>query len=465
MIFEIENRSLLDTTDQVPHLAEYFGLWAMLDDRFIGLADQARKLDLHLHLNAESVAAASAAAAKQAKPFVADQVAIITIRGTMMKHASSFSSGTSTVAIRQALREAVRDQDVGAIVLKIDSPGGTVSGMQDLADEIQRSSQRKPVYAYVEDLGASAAYWAASQARDIWANTMAHVGSIGTYGVINDYSALAAKEGIKVHVVRAGQYKGMGTPGTEISAEQLAELQRLVNEANDFFLAGVARGRGHRLPLAAVQAIADGRVHVGEKAKGLGLIDRIGTFDELMAHVAGTLRGGNSTTRTTREDPMDPKQTTSTTPQPATHAEIKAACPGASADFILAQLEAAATVDQAGKAWMKQLADANAKQTEELTKLRAQQAENEKRTTTGVEPLEEGKGKSKTSAAAGDPIARWESLIADHMALGRSKQEAVRHCVNHNKDEHKAYLQAYNARHPNISAQRNQLATTPPQQL
>jgi signal peptide peptidase SppA len=209
---------------------------------------------------------------------IVDGIAVIAINGPMMKHASSFSSSVSTVEIRRLLHALEHDPAILGIILRIESPGGTVSGTKELADDIARINERKPIVAFCEDLTASAAYWVASQAGTIYANPTALVGSIGTYCVVMDSSGMAEKEGVKVHVVRAGDYKGMGQPGTVVTDAHIAELQKQVDGLNTFFLDAVSRGR--ELEGDKLTSIADGRVFLASEAKDLGLVDEVMTFEE-----------------------------------------------------------------------------------------------------------------------------------------------------------------------------------------
>jgi len=210
-----------------------------------------------------------------------DGVAILSLTGPMTKRPQSWGSGTSTVQLRRQVRQAAGDPDVKSIALVVDSPGGQLSGTAELAADVAAARKRKPVTAYIEDLGASAAYWVASQAEAIYANEMAFVGSIGTYLVVEDWSQAAENAGVKVHVVKAGEFKGAGYPGTPITEGQLADWQRQVDQANEIFMQSVAAGRGWSA--AKVRQIADGRCHVSRDALGLGLIDGIKSFDRVLA--------------------------------------------------------------------------------------------------------------------------------------------------------------------------------------
>lgn len=201
----------------------------------------------------------------------------IPIHGQMTKGESSFG-GVSTVRTRQTIRRATRDEAIKGILLHIDSPGGTVAGTAELADDVARANEIKPVFAYIEDLGASAAYWVASQAGRLSANATAMIGSIGTLLVLEDTSGKAEQAGIRVHVVSTGPYKGAFADGVEISEEQLDYAQGLVDELNGHFLQGVKRGRD--MPIGDARKLADGQLHVAAQAKGLNLIDAVETLDE-----------------------------------------------------------------------------------------------------------------------------------------------------------------------------------------
>jgi signal peptide peptidase SppA len=206
-------------------------------------------------------------------------VAVIAIDGQMTKRGSSFG-GCSTVQVRSLLRQAAADGEVRSIVLQISSPGGTVAGTADLADDVLSVRRgkfgiAKSVTAYIQDMGCSAAYWVASQCDAIYANTTAIIGSIGTYTVLTDETAASEQLGYKFYVVSTGPYKGLGADG-KVTEELKADVQREVDELNQPFLSAVASGRGKKIDISAV---SDGRAWVSEQAKSLGLIDAIASLD------------------------------------------------------------------------------------------------------------------------------------------------------------------------------------------
>lgn len=215
------------------------------------------------------------------KPFAmtTSGTAVIGIQDFMMKGESKFG-GTSTVAVRQQLRAAARDPQVHSIMLAIDSPGGTLAGTQQLADDVAAIAAQKPVVAQVEDLAASAALWVAAQANSIYANRTAVVGSIGTFGVVKDTSKKAEMAGIKVHVISTGPYKGFAD-GAPITPEHLAEYKREVMALNEHFLQAIQQGRG--MARADVEKLADGRVWIADEAAKLGLINGVQSADATLA--------------------------------------------------------------------------------------------------------------------------------------------------------------------------------------
>lgn len=421
----------------VPHFDQWIGLWAMEPGAMNALASLIQQTDIaqHVQIQQEAMQAAGRSSGWWYRQDD-DGVAVMNLGGTLQKHRQSMSRATSTVITRQEIRAALNDDKIKSILLSIDSPGGTAAGTKELADEIARASLAKPVFAHITDLGASAAYWIASAAPTISANEAANVGSIGTYGIVQDLSALAAKEGVKVHVVRAGHYKGMGAPGTEITAEQLAEIQRMVDAHNDLFLQGVATGRN--INIEQVRQLADGRVHPAAQAKSLGLIDKVQTYEDALEQAKQVGGPKSSASKTSQKEK---------TRMTATSKEIKAACPGASADFVVACMDADKDIAQAQSAWMQELATDNAAMKEQIetlskenTELKASLAESEEKVKkvakggAGVEPLEESTSKTQSNSSYWDKVKELKQQ-------GKSRAEAMSF-VNKNHPDLRAEMLA-----------------------
>jgi signal peptide peptidase SppA len=222
-----------------------------------------------------------------AQPYeVQGGVAILNMAGPTTKGETSMQDvfgGTSTVAMRRNLRAAISDPDVKAVMLAIDSPGGTMDGTVSLADDVAAATKKKPVCAYVDGMACSAAYWIASQCTRIDMGRDSEAGSIGVFAKLADSSAAAEKAGVKVEVFKDGEYKGIGIAGTSLTDSQRAYIQEGVNEAGEMFRAAVMQGRG--LTAEQTQNAAGGRKYMGKRAKALGLVDGICSFDQALARL------------------------------------------------------------------------------------------------------------------------------------------------------------------------------------
>jgi len=427
-------------------LDQYLGLWAVYPERFLELFAAVSRYDLVAHVTAaqrqplEQVRSQAAAAAAGADP----QIAVVPIIGTLTKRGSSLSSSGAMTILRRQVRALARDSQVDAILLVIDSPGGTSAGTADLANEVRAAAEKKPTWAFVEDLAASAAYWIASQASRVVANDRtALVGSIGTYLGLYDFSAAAAMEGVRPVVIKSGQFKAAGFPGTEITDEQRAYWQKIVDDTQAEFSAAVARGR--RMELKRVAELADGRVHPAADAQQLGLIDAIESFESTLAQ----LRAAISTKRGKPMSQSTESTVTSAAPQPATLAQLKEGCPGATSEFLLAQLEAGATLPQAQKAWMqlqKQELDAARQKLAESQ----QQQQTKTSTKVGVPPAggfdkrrSEG-GETAQADITGDPVADFNAAVRAEMGRGVERRQAVLNVARREPELHKQYLLASN---------------------
>ncbi len=210
-------------------------------------------------------------------------VALLSIDGPMTKKPTSAQwlfGGTSTIMLRAKLAHAATNPEVGAILIDVNSGGGTVAGTADLADHIARVNAIKPVEAFVPDVAASAAYWAISGCRKIWVGRSALVGSIGVYMIIEDLSKMYANAGVEVLVFKAGEFKAAGEDGTTITKDQRDDFQREVNLLNEEFVASVKTGRN--MTDAQVIAINTGQVWKGDQLITLKLVDGISRYETVL---------------------------------------------------------------------------------------------------------------------------------------------------------------------------------------
>lgn len=222
-------------------------------------------------------------------------VAVIPIRGVIAHRMGSMddsSGGTSAERIGAMLDEVAADASIGTIVYDIDSPGGTVPGIQELAAKIFALRGTTRQIAQVNALAASAAYWLASQADEIVSIPSGTAGSIGVYSAHEDMSKALAKAGIDITFISAGKYKVEGNPTEPLTADARAVRQARVDESYGQFVNDVARGRG--VSTTAVRnGYGQGRALGAKEALQAGLIDAIGTLeDTLRRHSARAPRPG-----------------------------------------------------------------------------------------------------------------------------------------------------------------------------
>lgn len=221
---------------------------------------------------------------------VASVIAVISVFGIIAQHASevddiSGPGGTSTERVMRSFRNALGDASVKAIVLRFNSPGGNVHGVQVLANEIFKARGQKPIIAQVDSLAASAAYWIASACDEIVVTPGGQVGSIGVYGLHRDVSKAAEAQGVKFTFVSAGKYKVEGNQYEPLTDEATQALQAQIDDYYRDFTTDVARGRGVKVS-DVVGGFGEGRVEKDRVAVKLGMADRVATLDETLRRVA-----------------------------------------------------------------------------------------------------------------------------------------------------------------------------------
>lgn len=216
-------------------------------------------------------------------------VAVLALSGVIAHRASAFESvsspnGTSVEAFTRAFREVMADPEVGSIMLEIDSPGGSVDGVPEIAAEIRRTRGRKPIVAFANTMAASAAYWIAAQADEVVVAPSGQVGSIGVYAAHQDLSAQLEQDGVKVTLISAGPFKTEGNPFEPLTEEARANWQATVDMFYGQFLGAVAKGRG--VPLAQVRdGFGQGRMVFGQDAVAAGMADRVDTFENTVTRL------------------------------------------------------------------------------------------------------------------------------------------------------------------------------------
>lgn len=177
-----------------------------------------------------------------------------------------------------------RDGAIQAIVLRIDSPGGSVGPSQEIHDAVKRIDADKPVIASMGSVAASGGYYIAVPAREIFANPGTITGSIGVIMEYTNVQELLGKIGLYSEAIKSGPNKDIGSPVRPMSREERALLQALIDDVHSQFVDAVADGRG--IEPAAVRKLADGRIFSGRQAREAGLVDELGGLEAAVRRAA-----------------------------------------------------------------------------------------------------------------------------------------------------------------------------------
>jgi signal peptide peptidase SppA len=224
---------------------------------------------------------------------MAGAVGVLPLYGVIMPKAtlmSEISGGTSLDQFMGSFRELMANDQVGSILIDVDSPGGSVQGVPEAAAEIRAARGRKQIVAIANGTMASAAYHIGSQADEIVMTPSGWAGSIGVLATHDDISAMQEKMGVKTTLIYKGEFKTEGNPFEPLDPEARAAVQARVDEFYAMFVGDVAKARG--VSVAQVKdGFGQGRMVLAKGAVKEGMADRIATFDETVARLA---RGGGT---------------------------------------------------------------------------------------------------------------------------------------------------------------------------
>ncbi len=207
-----------------------------------------------------------------------DKIAVVNIRGVI----------TSSRDIVEQIDTFMEDDDIKAIILRINSPGGGVGPSQEIYREVLRAKEKKKIIASMESVGTSGGYYVACASDVIVANPGTLTGSIGVVMEFSNVEDLLKKIGFRSYVIKSGKHKDIGSPLREMTPEERSILQGVIDNVHNQFIRAVAEGRN--MEEGKVRRIADGRIFSGEQAKELGLVDRLGSLQdaiEIAAEMVG----------------------------------------------------------------------------------------------------------------------------------------------------------------------------------
>lgn len=229
---------------------------------------------------------------RQSSAYAGGAVAVIGIYGVLTQRGDMADMSTPTTSssmLAAVIRQASSDPSISSIVLDVDSPGGSVYGIDELGQAIFDTRSAKPIAAVANSVAASAAYWLASQAGEFYAAPGAEVGSIGCYGAHIDESEALKQQGLKIEYISAGKYKTEGSTLGPLTDEARAFAQSTVDAYYESFVRAVARGRGVSLK-AVREGMGQGRMLLPADAEAQKMIDGVATLSQVVAKMQAKVK-------------------------------------------------------------------------------------------------------------------------------------------------------------------------------
>ena len=216
---------------------------------------------------------------------LAGNVALIPIEGVIVATDSDslFETVATSADIVELIEKANENPGIKAIILEINSPGGSAVASQEIAEAVKKTN--KTTVAWIREVGASGGYWIASSADHIVANRMSITGSIGVIASYLEFPGLLERYNVSYQRLVSGKYKDMGTPFRELTEEEKIIFQQTLDTMRDYFVAEVAKNRD--MSKKDVDKVANGLFYLGVQAKELGLVDELGGKGEVISYIEG----------------------------------------------------------------------------------------------------------------------------------------------------------------------------------
>lgn len=264
-------------------------LWAILPNKLDAICGFLERKAGGLSLDAATIEKVAASNRTATRATVTRSIGVLPVVGVVsqrMNLLQDFSGGVSTEQLGRDFDALVASDEVGAIILDMDSPGGNYAGTPELASKIHAARGAKPIIAVANSMAASAAYWIAAAADEIVVTPSGEVGSIGVLAVHEDVSAMNETMGVKRTYVTYGEHKAEFNPDSPLADSSREELQRRVDQAGETFVKAVARYRNVTAK-AVMDRFGQGRMFDAAEAVERGMADRIDTLEGTVARLAG----------------------------------------------------------------------------------------------------------------------------------------------------------------------------------
>ncbi len=232
-------------------------------------------------------------------------VAVVPIYGAISQGSSNRSWERGSQQIAKRIKTLAAKKEVKAIVLDINSPGGSVGSVQEIYDAILRAKAEthKPFVARFGEVSASGGYYVASACDLIVAHPGTITGSIGVIFSVSNLEGLMKKVGVKTDAIKSGKFKDIGSMSREMTSEERKLLQDMIDDSYEQFVAAVSAGR--RMPVEKVKELADGRIYTGRQASMNGLVDKLGDLQEALDAAGELAKIGKNPKVLTDSDPFE----------------------------------------------------------------------------------------------------------------------------------------------------------------
>ena len=280
-------------------LSEYWGI----ADSYIPVIEDAMRMRAEGKLSVEALSITNKHIEPEIVKGEGGYIGVIPVRGLLMQRPNwllGIVGGTSMEGFNSNLDDLLGNSGVKAIILNVDSGGGSTFGIDETAARIDEGRAKKPIYAVANSIMASSAYWLASASDKIFATPGAEIGSIGTLSIHTEQSGTDSMMGMLHTIIKRGKDKALGNPYEPLSPEAVAEIQKHVDRYYEMFVRTVAKGRGVT-PHQIEKTYGQGRVFGPPEAKQVGMIDGIATLEQVL----DGLRAKKSITRNSPRAEID----------------------------------------------------------------------------------------------------------------------------------------------------------------
>jgi len=227
--------------------------------------------------------------------FSPGSVAVIELKGEISSDEGFLGSSASASDIVSLIKRADEDPSIRGILLEVNSGGGSVVASKEIVNALRNA--KKPKLAYISDVGASGAYYAAAACNYVMADEDSLTGSIGAISIVLNFNELMKKYGVKAEVFKSGEHKDIGSPFREMSASEREIMDKIVKQAWGNFRDKILEFRGKKLDKSRLNEIFDGRIVTGKQALSYGLIDATGSEQDAVKKLGEMIGVENPTLR------------------------------------------------------------------------------------------------------------------------------------------------------------------------